>query len=58
MTNNVRKCPHCNKCFIDNDNITCPFCERSLNELPDIFNQIFGENIKTFNPMDNNNERL
>ena len=47
--NNIRCCPHCHKCFIDNDNTNCPFCKKDLNDSLQVFKDLFGKN----NPFDN-----
>lgn len=50
MSNNsgVIKCPHCEKIFFDNENKSCPFCGKKLNDNLDIFKDLFGDN----NPFD------
>ena len=41
--NNVIKCPHCGKTFIqfDLENNICPFCKRKIIDMPDCFKDIF-----------------
>jgi phage FluMu protein Com len=49
MANNVIKCLHCGKYFIDIDQEKCPFCHKSVNDDLQIFKNLFGED----NPFDN-----
>lgn len=44
-SNGVIKCNHCGKYYFDNSNIVCPFCGKTLNELPDIFKDMFENNL-------------
>ena len=30
--NDIIKCPHCGKAFIDNENKTCPYCGKVLDD--------------------------
>jgi len=55
-SNDVIKCNNCGKYFLDNSNIVCPFCKKSLNELPDVFGDIFGNQNNPFQDFTNQGE--
>lgn len=58
MSNNIKRCPHCNKIFFDIREDNCPFCKKNIyiNNSLNVFKEMFGEDINPFNPMENNNE--
>lgn len=52
-SNGAVQCPHCREYFLNNSNLVCPFCGKTLIELPDIFKEFFGN---TNNQGENDNE--
>lgn len=47
--NNIRKCPHCNKCFIYVGSDICPHCNKDIKDtkglLPDFIRDMFGSKV-------------
>lgn len=43
MANNVIKCVHCGKIYFDISEDKCPHCGKTSTDLPEIFNEIFGD---------------
>lgn len=44
--NEVIKCPHCKKCFMNSGVANCPYCGKDVTQSPDIINDLFGNLFK------------
>jgi hypothetical protein len=47
------KCNHCKKIFFSTSDDKCPFCKKSIYDLPDYFKDIFTNFNETFNNNEN-----
>jgi len=47
--NEVLKCPHCQKCFINSGVVNCPYCGKDVTQQPNMSNiidDLFGNIFK------------